>query len=242
VEHLTVAYRGFVANDDVSLAVADGSITALIGPNGAGKTSCFNAICGFVRPRHGRLTVHGQAVPFEDPRAVWAAGVGRTFQRLELFWTLSVRENIEVTARRAQRSLGRDAIDVDAVLERCGITDVATQIVADLPLGTCRLVELARALATGATVLLLDEPSSGLDRQETARFEGIVADVRRATGVSVLIVEHDMELVMALADHVYVLDFGRIIFDGSPAEVRASPIVQQVYLGGDAGSAARIPG
>src|SRR5581483_1375875 len=177
VEGLTVNYGGFKANDDVSFHLREGAIHALIGPNGAGKTTCFNAICGFVRPAAGTVRIKGRPVPAGDPHAVWASGVARTFQRLELFWVLSVRDNLELAARRARKLRARAAVDVEAILARTGLDSVAEEVVANLPLGTCRVVELGRALATGADILLLDESSSGLDRAETEAFEAIVRGV-----------------------------------------------------------------
>lgn len=231
VDGLTVDYGGFRANDDVSFNLREGAIHALIGPNGAGKTTCFNAICGFVRPSGGMVSIKGRSVAPGNPHAVWSTGVARTFQRLELFWTLSVRDNLELAARRARKLRGRTP-DVAAILARTGLETFADDVVANLPLGTCRVVELGRALATGADILLLDESSSCLDRAETEAFEAIVRGVAEEFELSVLLIEHDMEFVMALADHIFVLDFGKLIAQGTPAQIRNSPLVQQVYLGG----------
>lgn len=228
---LTVRYGGFVALDDLSLSVRRGGITALIGPNGAGKTTCFNAICGFVRPAAGTVTVGGRPVRLGDPHAVWRRGIARTFQRLELFWTLSVRENLELARRRARR-IGRAPRPVDDLLDLCGLSALADRPAATLPFGTCRVVELGRALATGADVLLLDEASSGLDRDETAVVADLVRRAHRDLALSVFLVEHDMDFVMALSDHILVLDFGRLLAEGSPAEIQASALVRRVYLGG----------
>ena len=233
VDELTVDYGGFRANDQVSFNLREGAIHALIGPNGAGKTTCFNAICGFTRPTGGSVRIKGRPVPPGNPHAVWASGVARTFQRLELFWTLSVRDNLALAARRARKLRDRPAADVEAILARTGLGSVADDVVANLPLGTCRVVELGRALATGADILLLDESSSGLDRAETEAFEAIVRGVAREFDLSVLLIEHDMEFVMALADHIFVLDFGKLIAEGTPTEIQGSPVVHQVYLGGD---------
>lgn len=232
VSELTVAYGGFLAISDVALRVTKGSMVALIGPNGAGKTTCFNAIGGFIRPKRGSAFVDGVAVKLGDPLSLWAAGVGRTFQRLELFWTLSVREHLELAYHRAHRR-GAQPPAVDDVIDLVGLGRVEAVGVAALPLGTCRLVELARALSTGARLLMLDEPSSGLDREETAGFEATVRRVNEERGTSILLVEHDMELVTSLADHVYVLDFGQVIAEGTPQEIQQSAIVQSVYLGAD---------
>ncbi len=230
VIELTVAYGGFLALSGATFHVDKGSIVALIGPNGAGKTTCFNAIGGFVKPRRGSVLVNGKAVKPGDPRALWAAGVGRTFQRLELFWTLSTREHLELAHHQARR-IDVKLPDIDDVIDLVGLRQVEDTVAAALPLGTCRLVELARSLCTGAQVLMLDEPSSGLDREETSSFEATVRRVHEERGVSILLVEHDMELVTSLADYVYVLDFGQIIADGTTQEIHESPVVQSVYLG-----------
>lgn len=235
VDRLTVSYGGFTALSEASLRVEPGSIVALIGPNGAGKTTCFNAIGGFVRPARGTVRVGGNVVRPGDPLALWSAGVGRTFQRLELFWTLTARQNLELAHHRASRRTNPPP--VDEVAELVGVAEVLDELVANLPLGTCRLVELARAACTGATMLLLDEPSSGLDRGETEAFEATVRRIHAERETSVLIVEHDMELVTSLADRVYVLDFGQLIAEGTPAEIREDPAVQQVYLGSAAAPA-----
>jgi branched-chain amino acid transport system ATP-binding protein len=232
IEDLTVRYGGFTALDGVSLSMDRGTMTALIGPNGAGKTTCFNAICGFIRPNSGEVAVDGRRIRLGDPHVVWQRGVARTFQRLELFWTLSVRDNLELAWRRARRA-GRQPRPVDDLLAICGLGGVADRATSVLPFGTCRVVELARALATGGHILLLDEASSGLDRSETAVFAELVRRARTELDLSVLLVEHDMDFVMSLADHIFVLDFGRLIASGSPAEIQASELVRRVYLGGD---------
>ncbi|MGH9035533.1 MAG: ABC transporter ATP-binding protein [Acidimicrobiia bacterium] len=232
VDGLTVHYGGFVALDGVSLSVAPGAMAALIGPNGAGKTTCFNAICGFLRPSAGRVSIEGRAVPLGNPHAVWRHGVARTFQRLELFWTLSVRENLELAWRRGRR-IGRQTRSVDDLLEICGLSEHAGRRTSTLPFGTCRVVELGRALATGSGILLLDEASSGLDRDETAVFADLVRRAGQELDLTVLLVEHDMEFVMALAEHIFVLDFGKLIAEGTPATIQASELVRRVYLGGE---------
>lgn len=232
VEGLTVRYGGFVALEDVSLVVPGRAMTALIGPNGAGKTTCFNAVCGFVRPSAGSVSVDGRALRLGDPHVVWERGIARTFQRLELFWTLPVRDNLELAWRRARR-IGRQPRPVNELLAICGLEDVAERTTSTLPFGTCRVVELARALATGAHILLLDEASSGLDRSETATFAELVRRARSEFELSVLLVEHDMDFVMSLAEHIFVLDFGRLIAEGSPAEIQSSELVRRVYLGGE---------
>lgn len=230
VRDLTVDYGGFRAVDKATFDVPAGSLTALIGANGAGKTTTFNAIGGFVTPAKGEVLVHGSRLPPMSPHAAWKLGVGRTFQKLELFWTLTVRETLELTRWQARGI--RDALPgVDELIDACDLGDVTDTSVATLPLGTNRVVELARALATGARVLMLDEPSSGLDLRETAAFAEIVTATRTAFGYSTLLIEHDMEFVMSLADQIVVIDFGRIVEAGPPAQVRESDAVRKAYLG-----------
>ncbi len=238
VSGLTVRFGGFTAVDHVSLTVSVGESVGLIGPNGAGKTTCFNAISGFQRADEGEVWVSGSRLRSGDAHGAWRSGLARTFQRLELFWSLTVREHVELAHRySARRNSPTAAVSVDEVLELVGITAIADEIAVNLPLGVCRLVELARALAARPKLLLLDEPSSGLDRDETKLFDSTLRATREATGVAILLVEHDVEFVMGLAQRVYVLDFGRIIASGRPAEIQDSELVRSVYLGGDAGEA-----
>lgn len=230
VSDMTVDYGGFRAVNAVSLYVPSGQVQGLIGPNGAGKTSLFNAICGYVRPRTGRVQVHGRSIRSGSPHAAWKAGLGRTFQKAELFWTLTVRDHMDLARRRAvRRSL--EPPTTDHLLDLLGLTPIADETVANLPLGTMRLVELGRALATGSSLLLMDEPCSGLDRSETVEFERVLRSVHDAMKLTFLIVEHDMEFVLSIAGHVVVLDAGRVIAEGNPAQITRDPAVHQAYLG-----------
>lgn len=236
---LEVAFGGFRALDNLSFRVGGGEIAAIIGPNGAGKTTCFNAICGFV-PARGDVLVHGRPVRGRNPHAAWRAGIARTFQRLELYLTLTVRERIALAGHCA-RSAGRPAhVDSEGLLELVGLREVGDELVMRLPLGQGRLVELARALATGGDVLLLDESSSGLDRRETEAFAERVRHVQQTLGHTVVLIEHDMTFVRSLATHLLVLDFGQVIADGPTADVLADPRVHEVYLGAPA--AAQVAG
>lgn len=230
VRNLTVDFGGYRAVERVGFDVAMGSVTALIGANGAGKTTTFNAIGGFVAPTTHDVMVEGQRLPPMEPYAAWELGIGRTFQKLELFWTLTVRETLELAAWKA-RGINRLEVGTNALIEQCGLADVADAVVARLPLGTNRVVELARALATGARVLMLDEPSSGLDSRETTEFAETVTRTRESFGYSTLLIEHDMDLVMELATAIVVVDFGRVLAVGSPQEIRESPLVRKAYLG-----------
>ena len=236
---ITVTFGGIVALDAVDLVVNPGTITGLIGPNGAGKTTLFNAITGVIEPRAGRVTLGGTDITGWPPHRRGRAGVSRTFQRLELFSGLTVYDNLlgaweAVTPRAvlgARRREGRAV--VDQLVEELGLGTLAPRLAGQLSTGQGRLVELARALATGPRVMLLDEPSSGLDPGETAQFRDVLLRVvGRATGEpAILLVEHDVALVMEICDNITVLDFGIRIAAGTPAEVRADERVIAAYLG-----------
>ena len=235
VEHLTVRFGGLVAVDD-------------IGPNGAGKTTTFNACTGLNSPTAG--TVHLGPRKLDGHSSAWRArlGLGRTFQRMELFDTMTVAENIGlgrealVAGRRrwtgrlfatpAEGTLCHDA--AARAMEHCGIPHLAGSTVGDLSTGQRRLVELARAMAGGFRFLLLDEPSSGLDVSETERFASILHDLVARDAIGILLLEHDMALVRAVCSYIYVLDFGRLIYQGPAAEVLASDVVKAAYLGSEA--------
>jgi ABC-type branched-subunit amino acid transport system ATPase component/branched-subunit amino acid ABC-type transport system permease component len=251
IHGLQVRFGGLVAVEDLTLLAPTGRITGLIGPNGAGKTTTFNACSGLNRPSRGRALLDGHDVSRNSPSARARRGLGRTFQKMELFESLSVRDNVAVgaegtlaggnplrhlTGRRADAARVRQR--TEHALELCDITDLADVPVGALSTGQRRLVELARCLAGPYKILLLDEPSSGLDRVETERFGSILKRVLDERGVGILLVEHDMSLVLDVCDMVYVLDFGRPVFEGTPAEVVSSPIVQAAYLGDAAVEAA----
>ena len=232
-EQVSVRFGGVVAVDKVSLSVEPAAITGLIGPNGAGKTTIFNVFGGLQQPTEGKVLLEGRDITRLKAHTRARRGMARTFQRLEVFGTLSVRDNIQVAAeiRKAwARDRSRPAAVADELLERIGLGDVAESRVDAVPTGTARLVELARALATRPSLLLLDEPGSGLDQQETTVLGEVLLDLA-AEGMAVLLVEHDVELVMRVCDRVNVLDFGRLIAEGTPAEVQADPLVQAAYLG-----------
>jgi ABC-type branched-subunit amino acid transport system ATPase component len=244
VEGLAVRFGGLIAVDDVSLAVPPGRITGLIGPNGAGKTTLFNACSGLVRPTAGRVLLDGRDITgLPMPRRP-QLGLGRTFQRIELWDSLTVRHNVELgregvlagskpwrqlVARRDERRLVQDA--TDQALATCGLLPYADRPAGALSTGLRRLVELARVLAGGFRLLLLDEPSSGLDDAESERFGAVLRAVVRDREVGILLVEHHMKLVLDICDYIYVLDFGRLLFEGSPAEVVDSDAVRAAYLG-----------
>lgn len=244
VRDLSVRYGGVVAVDSVDLDVSGSGITGLIGPNGAGKTSLFNACAGLVRASSGTVELFGKDVTRQSAHRRARNGFGRTFQRVELFKTLSVRDNVAMgheaayvwkhpySILRALPSEKRETARVtDDVMELCRITDLADRIAGSLSTGEQRMVELARVLAGPARLLLLDEPSSGLTALERGRFAEILLDATRALGRGVFVVEHDMDLVARICSNVYVLNFGQLIFAGTTPDAMASEVVQRSYLG-----------
>lgn len=246
VHHLTVRFGGVTAVDDLSFSAPTGRLTGLIGPNGAGKSTTFNACSGLVRPSSGTVSLGGHDITKMSPPQRARLGLGRTFQRIDLFDRLSVGENVAMGAeaglvgRRRLGSLFATRLEASTVAaaameatERCGITDLATESAGTLSTGQRRLVELARAIAGGFQILLLDEPSSGLDSRETGRFASILRQVVDEHGTGVLLVEHDMSLVREVCDYTYALDFGRLITDGETDEVLASDAVRSIYLGSE---------
>jgi len=233
VEDVVVRFGGVTAVDGASFAAEAGKVTGLIGPNGAGKTTCFNVINGLQRPTSGRVRFDGRDITRLPVHRRARRGMGRTFQRLEAFGSLSVRDNVRAALdihRGVSAVLRSGAGDVDALLERVGIADSAHERADSIPTGTARLLELARCLAGDPKLLLLDEPSSGQDESETDAFGELLRDLA-AEGRAVLMVEHDMDLVMTVCDTIHVLDFGSIIAQGTPAQIRSNPVVQQAYLG-----------
>jgi branched-chain amino acid transport system ATP-binding protein len=231
---ITVRFGGVIAVNNVDLAAEAGQVTGLIGPNGAGKSTLFNALTGLVNPTAGTVVLKDQDVTSWSPRRRARHGLGRTFQRLELFTHLNVRENIEVGvefyrgwAGGRPNSKGR----AEAIIDRLGLDDIADLRVDELSTGRSRMVEVARALSIKPTVLLLDEPAAGLDEAETDRFGGLLRELAAVDGLAVVLVEHDMRLVMAVSDVLNVLDLGFRIATGTPDEIRAHPEVLAAYLG-----------
>jgi ABC-type branched-subunit amino acid transport system ATPase component len=244
VAGLGVRYGGLQAVDGLDLEAPLGRITALIGPNGAGKTSTFNAISGLVRPSAGSIRFAGTDATHLPPVRRGQLGLGRTFQRMEVCEGLTVRQNVVLgcEARFAGSSPlrhlfsapgERQTVDreVERALEVCGIGRLAARRAGSISTGERRLLELARVVAGRYRVLLLDEPSSGLDTVETRRFGDILRVLVADGEIGILLVEHDMGLVMEISEYVYVIDFGRPIFDGTPPAVRASDVVRAAYLG-----------
>jgi branched-chain amino acid transport system ATP-binding protein len=235
VVDVSVKFGGINAVSDVTLDVLPGQITGLIGPNGAGKTTTFNMITGLQEPTRGRVFINGKDVGKLAPHKRARLGLARTFQRLEVFGSLTVYENI-LAAAEFHKSWSDDKTpprQVTAeIVERVGLTRVANARVDALPTGMARLVELGRALATRPQVLLLDEVGSGLSGDETDALGDLMLDLVR-DGTAILLVEHDVELVMRVCAHIFVLDFGRIIASGTPEQIQQDPVVQAAYLGSD---------
>jgi branched-chain amino acid transport system ATP-binding protein len=230
VEDVSVKFGGLLALLEVGVEVAAGEVTGLIGPNGAGKTTLFNVITGLQMPDRGRVVLDARDVTRVGPKQRARLGLGRTFQRLEVFGSLTVRDNVLV-ALESRGVRGRHARQAaDELLTRVDLRQVATAQADVLPTGMARLLELARALACAPKVLLLDEPSSGLNESEGERLGHLLGDLA-AGGMAILLVEHDMDLVMRVCARVHVLDFGRLIAAGTPDQIRSDPAVQAAYLG-----------
>jgi branched-chain amino acid transport system ATP-binding protein len=242
-EHVTVEFGGNRALSDVDLEVRVGEVTGLIGPNGAGKTTLFNVITGLQSPTAGRIRFDGRDVSRLAPHNRARLGIARTFQRLELFTDLTVRDNLRVAGeiRNTWSGFGRGlggrvrrinvARDTERVLDLIGLGALADADVSTIPTGTARVVELGRALMIRPRVLLLDEPASGQSDEETRAFTLLLRRLVREDGLSILLVEHDMALVMDVCHRIHVLDFGEIIAVGAPDDVRRDPRVRDAYLG-----------
>jgi ABC-type branched-subunit amino acid transport system ATPase component len=247
--NVTVRFGGLVALSDVSIIVPPATIVGLVGPNGAGKTTLFQVVSGLLRPQQGEVFLGGRRITKFTPAKRARLGLARTFQQLELFMGLTVREHVVLGYRiRYERNrlwsdlltagaLHPDAREekerVDYLVDLLGLTSVAKTPAASLPLGTARRVEVARALATGPSVVLLDEPSSGLDAHETSQLAAGLRRVVEEEKVSMLLVEHDVAMVLGLSSFVSVLDFGIAIAQGTPDQIRADPAVRAAYLGDD---------
>ena len=235
---ITVRFGGNRALDEISIDVEPGVITGLIGPNGAGKTTLFNVMTGLLQPNDGHVLLEGRDITKMPPHKRAQRGVARTFQRLELFTSLSVRDNVRVAGEiRNHWGIGDNidaAAEADRIIELVGLGEVADREVSEIPTGRARVVELARALMTKPRVVLLDEPASGQTEQETRAFGQLL---RRLVedGLAICLVEHDMSLVMEVCEIIHVLDYGRMIAVGTPDEIRTNQSVIDAYLGAPAG-------
>jgi branched-chain amino acid transport system ATP-binding protein len=249
VRDLKIRFGGVIALDGVSFDMDPATILGLIGPNGAGKTTLFNCLSRLYTPDSGEVLFQGLSILQRAPHRIVEAGIGRTFQNLALFGSLSVIDNVRIGTHSRFRGnffsdacylppTGRNEKSADVIareaIDYLGLGSVANRQVADLPFGTQKRVELARALATDPKLLLLDEPACGLNHEEVQELSSVILHIRRDRGVAILLVEHHMSLVMSISDKVVALNFGRKIGEGPPAVIQSHPEVISAYLGAEA--------
>jgi branched-chain amino acid transport system ATP-binding protein len=243
---LTKSFRGLLALEDVTLQLSEGEILGVIGPNGAGKTTLFNCLTGYVTPTRGQIRFHEQDITRRRTPAIVRLGITRTFQNIRLFGAMTALDNVRVAQQlrvgfglgevlahsgsfqRKERQLTETAL---AHLDLFGLQDEAHQLATNLPYGAQRRLEIARALATDPQILLLDEPAAGMNTTETDALHNMILRVREQFGLSIILVEHDMRLVMSMCERIVVLNYGRVIAEGDPLAIRQNPVVLESYLG-----------
>lgn len=243
VSHLSKAYGGVQAVQDVSFEVAAGELLALIGPNGAGKTTCFNMLMGQIRPDRGTIKLKGRNIAGLPPHRIWRMGVGRTFQITATFTSMTVRENVQmalISHQHASRRLfapaaATDIAQADALLDRVGMKEQGDRACSVLAYGDLKRVELAVALANDPDLLLMDEPTAGMAPKERIELMQLAADIVAERNIGVLFTEHDMDVVFAHAHRIMVLNRGELIAEGQPEAVRANEQVREIYLGSTVG-------
>jgi branched-chain amino acid transport system ATP-binding protein len=243
---LTKRFGGLVANQDVSVSIEEGTITAVIGPNGAGKTTFFNMITGFYVPDEGDILLNGKSIKGLRPDQVAGRGITRTFQNIRLFKEMSALENVMVgvhsrlsagilgilfKTKRVREEEEKARVEAYQLLEYVGIEHVANEAAGSLPYGLQRRLEIARALATNPKIILLDEPAAGMNPRETVEMTEFIRRLRNELKLTIILIEHDMKLVMGLSEYIHVLDYGRKIAEGTPEQIRTNPNVIEAYLG-----------
>lgn len=246
VENLGIRFGGLQAVDQFELEIYENELVGLIGPNGAGKTTVFNLLTGVYQPTEGSISLNGQSMVGKKPHQMVEAGISRTFQNIRLFKKMTVLDNVKVAFNHKMKynlmksmfrlgSYWKEEAEVNAqaheLLQAVGLDEYADQLAENLPYGQQRKLEIARALGTGCKVLLLDEPAAGMNPTETAELMDTIFRIREEKGLSILLIEHDMSLVMGLCERIVAIDYGRIIAKGTPYEVANDPKVVAAYLG-----------
>ncbi|NGQ97015.1 ABC transporter ATP-binding protein [Brevibacillus sp. SYP-B805] len=243
---LTKRFGGLVANQDVTVKIEKGTITAVIGPNGAGKTTFFNMITGFYEPDEGDILLNGQSIKGLRPDQIAERGITRTFQNIRLFKEMTALENVMVglhsrlsagllgilfNSKKVREEEERARVEAYKLLQYVGIEEIANEAAGSLPYGLQRRLEIARALATNPQIILLDEPAAGMNPRETVEMTDFIRRLKRELDLTIILIEHDMKLVMGLSEYIHVLDYGRKIAEGTPEEIRNNPTVIEAYLG-----------